>query len=202
MSVDKDEMAWRDRALGRTPRWSVVTNGDGVSLHPCLARPTGSWLAAQAWLVPQPLAFAASAEAWVRGRVSAGASEAASLIQWGRPPVPLLTAGPESSGGSDWRLSPPRGPHPQAPASWPRSAFPRCRSSNPGWSDSRDPECLGLNPRTSLFLDGDGQECKGDNGGRVCPEQAGRSARCPWEPRLFTVRTVPAGSCAAARSDL
>lgn len=76
------------------------------------------------------------------------------------------------------------------------------RSSNPGWSDSRDPECLGLNPRTSLFLDGDGQECKGDNGGRVCPEQAGRSARCPWEPRLFTVRTVPAGSCAAARSDL
>lgn len=121
-------MAWRDRALGRTPRWSVVTNGGGVSLHPCLARPTGSWLAAQAWLVPQPLAFAASAEAWVRGRVSAGASEAASLIQWGRPPMPLLAAGPESSGGSDWRLSPPRGPHPQAPASWPRSAFPRRRS--------------------------------------------------------------------------
>lgn len=54
LSVDKGEMAWRDRALGRTPRWLVVTNGDGVSLHPCLARPTGSWLQLRLDWSPSP----------------------------------------------------------------------------------------------------------------------------------------------------
>lgn len=42
--VDKGEMVWRDRALGRIFRWLVVINGDGVSFYFCLVRFIGFWL--------------------------------------------------------------------------------------------------------------------------------------------------------------